>query len=94
MTRYYKECETCTEDMQRAYCSYCEKPLAEVTEEVNQREKQHEAMQRLLERFTQLRLKRLLEQCYGSDNLLTIVELPAIQEEAKALLESMKTGVK
>lgn len=30
--RYWKECETCKEDMTKALCVYCEKPLVECSD--------------------------------------------------------------
>lgn len=44
------------------------------------------AMEALLRRFAALRINQLIEQAYGSDNLLAILELPAIKAEAKKLL--------
>lgn len=51
-----------------------------------QREKQFDAMKALLERLTALKLDFIAKQCYGSDNLFAILELPAIKGEAEALL--------
>lgn len=30
--RYWKECESCKDDMQKALCVYCEKPLVECSD--------------------------------------------------------------
>lgn len=51
-----------------------------------QREKKFAAMEALLDRLTRLRIKELVDNAYGSDNLLAIMELPEICEEAKKIL--------